>query len=60
MGEASSASSTIEEAVSAIVHSVRSASTSARELDACVNQLRQGASMLSGDVVAFLDEVRAA
>ena len=60
VGEASSGSSAIEEAVSEIVHSVRSASTSARELDSCANQLRHAASALSGEVAAFLDEVRAA
>ncbi|MDP9422224.1 MAG: methyl-accepting chemotaxis protein [Pseudomonadota bacterium] len=60
VGEASSASHMIEESVSTIVNSVRSASTSARELDSLANQLRQGASALGNEVSMFLAEVRAA
>lgn len=58
--EASEASKLIEESVSAIVQSVRSASSAARELDTMANQLRSGATALSGEVAAFLDELRAA
>lgn len=60
VAEASDASRATEEAVSTIVHSVRSASTSARELDNFANQLRQGATALGGEVATFLAEVRAA
>lgn len=60
VGEASSASTGIEESVSAIVQSVRSATNSARELDSMANQLRQGASALSTEVSDFLALVRAA
>jgi len=60
VGEASAASHAIEESVSAIVHSVRLASASARELDSLANQLRQGASALGEQVASFLSEVRAA
>ena len=60
VADAGSASVTIEEAVSTIVQSVRSASTSARELDLMANDLRSGASVLGKSVSAFLDEVRAA
>lgn len=60
VAEASEASRATEDAVSAIVHSVRSASTSARELDSLANQLRQGATALGGEVATFLAEVRAA
>ena len=60
VGEASGASHDIEESVSAIVQSVRLAGSSARELDALANQLRQGAVALDGQVADFLSEVRAA
>jgi methyl-accepting chemotaxis protein len=60
VGEAGHASISIQESVAAIVRSVRSASTSARELDQMANDLRGGASELGGSVAAFMDEVRAA
>ena len=60
VGEASGATHDIEESVSAIVQSVRSAGSSARELDSLANQLRQGAVALEGQVADFLSEVRAA
>ena len=60
VGEASGATHDIEESVSAIVQSVRLAGSSARELDALANQLRQGAVALEGQVADFLTEVRAA
>lgn len=60
VGEASGATHEIEESVSAIVQSVRSAGSSARELDSLANQLRHGAVALEGQVADFLHEVRAA
>lgn len=58
--EAGDASVTIQEAVSTIVQSVRSASSSARELDKMANDLRSGATALGDSVSEFLREVRAA
>jgi methyl-accepting chemotaxis protein len=60
VADAGVASVTIEEAVSTIVQSVRSASASARELDHLANDLRNGASALNDSVSSFLREVRAA
>lgn len=58
--EASRASVEIEEAVTTIVKSVRTASSSARELDGLATQLREGSSALQSHVAQFLAEVRAA
>jgi methyl-accepting chemotaxis protein len=60
VADAGDASGTIEKAVSTIAQSVRSASTSARELDRMANDLRSGATALGESVSTFLAEVRAA
>lgn len=58
--EAQQASESIEAAVGTIVQSVRSAATSARELDSMANDLRRGAELLEKEVGGFLTLVRAA
>ena len=58
--EASDASRSIEDSVSTIVVSVRSASDSARELDRMSDDLRSGAASLGAGVADFLAELRAA
>ena len=60
VSEAGDASVAIHEAIHAIVHSVRSASSSASELDRMANDLRSGASELGSSVAGFLQEVCAA
>jgi methyl-accepting chemotaxis protein len=60
VSEAGSAAAEIEASVATIVHSVGSASASARELDALASDLRQGAQALVSEVTGFLQVVRAA
>ena len=60
VAEASDASVTVEGAISTIVQSVRSASSSAHELDRMANDLRRGATGLGDSVGQFLADVRAA
>ncbi|WP_300975050.1 methyl-accepting chemotaxis protein [Sphingomonas sp. LHG3406-1] len=60
VGEAQDAAVSIEDAVGTIVHSVRSAAASAKELDAMANDLRRGAELLQSEVGDFLGLVRAA
>lgn len=60
VAEAGEASIAIEESMSAIADSARSASSSARELDLMAGSLRGGASALGNSVSTFLEEVRAA
>lgn len=60
VGEAGAAAAEIEDSVATIVHSVRAASLSARELDGLANDLRRGAQALGGEVTSFLEVVRAA
>lgn len=60
VAEASAASATIEGAVSVIAGSVRSASSSARELDRLANSLRKGATLLGCSVEELLQELREA
>ena len=60
VSDAGEASITIERAVSTIGQSVRSASSSAHELDHMASDLRSGASALGQSVSTFLDELRAA
>ena len=60
VADAGEASVTIEKAVSGIAESVRSASSSAGELDRMAHDLRSGAFALATCVSEFLGEVRAA
>lgn len=58
--EAGAASASIQDAMATIVHSIRSATSSAKDLDRMANDLRGGAQALQAEVGSFLTEVRAA